>query len=79
MEVLSDSPRALSLRSCRYLLKTVTDAFDLKRDCPELACVVSAIIKYSKVLRDKKASQTEKVEALKFVVHFVGDVHQPMP
>ena len=39
---------------------------------------MSAIIKYSKVLRDKKASRPKKIEALKFLVHFVGDVHQPL-
>ena len=55
-----------------------SDGFNLERDCPKEGCVVSAIIKYSHVLRDKKASRQEKIEALKFVVHFVGDVHQPL-
>ncbi|MCH7813784.1 MAG: S1/P1 nuclease [Planctomycetes bacterium] len=52
--------------------------FDLSRDCPERGCVVSAIIKYAKVLRSKDASHAEKAEALKFLVHFVGDIHQPL-
>ncbi len=52
------------------------DRFDL--DCPEQGCVVSAIIEYSHVLRDKSASRQERIEALKFVVHFVGDIHQPL-
>jgi hypothetical protein len=55
-----------------------TTGFDLKRDCPEQGCVVSAVIRYAEVLRDPKAEQTKKVEALKFLVHFVGDVHNPM-
>ena len=55
-----------------------SDGFNLERDCPEQGCVVSAIIKYSHVLRDKNASREDKIEALKFVVHFVGDVHQPL-
>ena len=59
-------------------VKPGSDGFELERDCPEQGCVVTAIIKYSKVLRNKKASQTERIEALKCVVHFVGDVHQPM-
>ncbi len=54
------------------------DAFDMQRDCPEKGCVVSAIIKYSRVLRDKTASREQRVEALKFLVHFVGDIHQPL-
>jgi len=55
-----------------------TTGFDLKRDCPEQGCVVSAIIRYAEVLRDGKAEQARKAEALKFLVHFVGDVHNPM-
>jgi len=30
------------------------------------------------VLRDTKSTQQQKTEALKFVIHFVGDMHQPM-
>ncbi len=52
--------------------------FNLERDCPKVGCVVSAIIEYSHVLRDKNASRQDRVEALKFLVHFVGDVHQPL-
>ena len=55
-----------------------SDGFNLDRDCPDEGCVVSAIIKYSHVLRDKTASREDRIEALKFVVHFVGDVHQPL-
>ena len=54
------------------------DRFDLQRDCPKEGCVVSVIIKYSHVLRNENASRQEKVEALKFLVHFVGEVHQPL-
>ena len=54
------------------------DRFDLQRDCPDEGCVVSAIIKFSHILRDGNASRRERIEALKFVVHFVGDIHQPL-
>ena len=53
-----------------------SDRFNLERDCPDEGCVVSAIIKYSHVLRDESASREERIEALKFVVHFVGDVQR---
>ncbi len=52
--------------------------FDLSRDCPERGCVVSAINKYTGILSDKDASHAEKTEALKFLIHFVGDIHQPL-
>jgi hypothetical protein len=51
---------------------------DLTRDCPDGNCVVAAIKKYSGILRDKSAPRQERIEALKFLIHFVGDVHQPL-
>ena len=53
-------------------------AFDLKRDCPDQGCVVSAIIKYTSVLRSREATVSQKTEALKSLIHFVEDVHQPL-
>ena len=41
-------------------------------------CVVDRINMFRQVLADKNASQADRLEALKFVVHFVGDIHQPM-
>ncbi len=59
-------------------IKPGESAFDLDRDCPKKGCVVSAITKYANVLRDKDSTRKKSVEALKFLVHFVGDVHQPL-
>lgn len=54
------------------------DAFDLETHCPDEGCVVQAIITYTETLKSASASREEKIEALKFLVHFVGDVHQPL-
>jgi len=51
---------------------------DLERDCKSEKCVLGAIKKYEAMLRDKQAPREQRVEALKFLVHFIGDVHQPM-
>ena len=40
--------------------------------------VYSALLQQEKVLTDKASTREKKIEALKFVVHFVGDLHQPM-
>ncbi len=48
------------------------------RDCPDGMCVTAAIGKYAKILGDAQKSRTERSEALKFLVHFVGDIHQPL-
>lgn len=51
---------------------------DLKRDCAEDQCVIGAINKYAGILRKKDATREDRIQALKFLVHFVGDVHQPL-
>lgn len=45
---------------------------------PERENVVWAIEQQSKVLGDPKASEDKRRNALKYVLHFVGDVHQPL-
>ena len=52
-------------------------AYDAGRDCPDSNCVVAKIDEFVKVLADRNASSGARLEALKFVVHFVGDLHQP--
>jgi hypothetical protein len=48
------------------------------RDCKDGQCVVGGLEKYVAILGDRHKSNAERAEALKFVVHFVGDVHQPL-
>ena len=40
--------------------------------------VLEALQRLEAVLRDPQAERASKVEALRFYVHFVGDVHQPL-
>lgn len=53
-------------------------AYDMPRDCPGGNCVVEAIRTQTAILADTKRTRAERLQALKFVVHFVGDVHQPL-
>ena len=48
------------------------------RDCRGGRCVVGGLQHYVAVLGDPSQSDAARREALKFVVHFVGDVHQPL-
>lgn len=48
-----------------------------ERDCPGGACVVEAIRRQANVLSGQ-ASDLDKLKALKFLIHLVADVHQPM-
>ena len=40
--------------------------------------VYSALLKLEHAVVDKATPREKKIEALKFIVHFVGDLHQPM-
>ena len=53
-------------------------AIDPARDCSNGDCVTAAITRFVAVLRDNASSPDAKSEALKFVVHFVADLHQPL-
>lgn len=48
------------------------------RDCPDGACIVVALPRYLQTLGDRSQPLLLRLEALKFVVHLVGDVHQPL-
>src|SRR5258708_38823630 len=51
---------------------------DMARDCPKGDCVLAKIGDFEKVMADPAATATERKEALMFLVHFVGDMHQPL-
>lgn len=53
-------------------------AFDVARDCPDGNCVVAAIEAQRAILADRKQPLEARRDALKFIVHLVGDAHQPM-
>ena len=50
---------------------------DFARDCPDGQCVVGQIEAQAEILADATRPNAERRDALKFLVHFVGDAHQP--
>ncbi|NOZ75713.1 MAG: S1/P1 nuclease [FCB group bacterium] len=77
-EIRSDSSYDYA-RTFHYVnLPPDASDYQAERDCPDQACVVGAIRRYEKVLADSSASLAEQQEALKFLIHFVGDLHQPL-
>lgn len=48
------------------------------RDCPTDWCVTGAIANYSKRLSTMSGDEFSQNEALKFLIHLVGDIHQPL-
>lgn len=45
---------------------------------PEPQNVVWAIQHFSAILKNRSQSEANRAEALRFLIHFVGDIHQPL-
>lgn len=52
--------------------------FDLRTPCADGNCVSAQIDRNLRLLADRRIPTRERVMALVFVIHFVGDLHQPM-
>jgi hypothetical protein len=55
-----------------------SSSFDPARDCALSDCVIARIDEFRKILGDPKEKPLRRQEALVYLIHFVGDLHQPM-
>jgi hypothetical protein len=53
-------------------------AYVAERDCPHGKCIIAAIESDRQVLANPAASTLDRAEALRFLIHFIGDLHQPL-
>jgi hypothetical protein len=53
------------------------DEFDRSK-CEQYFCIVAGIEHYKTVLANQKLPKEDRLKALKYVVHLVGDIHQPL-
>jgi hypothetical protein len=51
---------------------------DLARECANGDCVIARTEQFLAILKDPSAIKDAKAQALKFVIYFVGDLHQPL-
>ncbi|OTA07067.1 S1/P1 Nuclease [Trichoderma parareesei] len=51
---------------------------DFERDCKETGCVITALANYTEQSLDPGLPAWRRAQAAKFVIHFVGDLHQPL-
>ncbi len=77
-EIKSDESYNWAYRLHFINLPRGVEKVDLARDCVGGDCVVAAINKYSAIMADSGAEREDRIEALKFLVHFIGDIHQPL-
>jgi hypothetical protein len=45
---------------------------------PADACVIDKVVQFAAELQDRALPPAERLVALKFLIHFVGDLHQPL-
>lgn len=70
-EVRDDRPETASWHYVNVELEE--PFYDARRDCPESNCVVAQIA------RDEAAlARRPDAETLKFLIHFIADIHQPL-
>lgn len=53
-------------------------AYERVRDCPDRDCVVEQIALDARLLASRTAPLPQRAQALRFLVHLVADVHQPL-
>ena len=56
----------------------VCKPFDLTAACASGDCVSAQVTRQAARLKDRRTPRKERVEALAFLAHFVGDLHQPL-
>ena len=64
--------------SWHYQNVDICKPFDLKSPCKDGNCLSAQIERNARLLADPQVPRREKLIALAFLVHFVGDLHQPM-
>lgn len=52
-------------------------AYDADRDCAFSDCVIDRVDQFAEIVRNEKNAPRRK-EALIYLIHFVGDIHQPL-
>lgn len=52
--------------------------FDIKTGCVGGNCVSAQIARMRRILADRRQGDTQRLIALAFLTHFIGDIHQPL-
>lgn len=71
-------PRFSYTANWHYQNVDVCKPFDLESACANGNCVSAQVARNFELLKDRKLPVRERVMALAFLIHFVGDLHQPL-
>ena len=59
-------------------IEIAASGYSAATDCPADNCVVAQVQKAARIVADHQLLQPVRAEALRFLIHFVGDLHQPL-
>lgn len=71
-------PRFGYAAAWHYQNVSICSPFDLTAACKDGNCVSAQITRDVEMLKDAATPTRQRVEALAFLIHFVGDLHQPL-
>lgn len=61
-----------------YQTQPVCRAYDARANCSGGNCVTAQIDRNRRILADKSLPAAQRLEALTFLSHFIGDIHMPL-
>ena len=61
-----------------YRTAPVCSAYEPRRNCSGQNCILAQIERNQRILADEGLPANVRLEALAFLVHFIGDVHMPL-
>lgn len=64
--------------SWHYQAEPICKAYDPKANCAGGNCVSAQIDRSRRVLADRTLPAAQRLEALAFLTHFIGDIHMPL-
>ena len=76
---VSDSRQYRWSKSLHYINipDGVCDGFRFDRECAS-NCTVSAIIRFAQIVEDVTSTRSNRIDSLRFLIHFIADLHQPL-
>ncbi|QZD96312.1 S1/P1 nuclease [Qipengyuania gelatinilytica] len=61
-----------------YRTTPVCEAYEPRKNCSGQNCILAQIERNQRILADEDLPANVRLEALAFLVHFIGDVHMPL-
>jgi hypothetical protein len=61
-----------------YQTEPITEEYSARKNCSGLNCVSAQVERNQRILADESLPDAVRVEALTFLVHFIGDIHMPL-